>query len=85
MHMYDMVKIDNIVFENAGGGGAFKAPPPRIVSCPDLIGLKEFIDYYKERNTTVFVTFLDDSKAFDKLIYSCYFRNYWTWGFLLLS
>ena len=29
MHMYDMVKIDTIVFEIiGGGGGAFKAPPP---------------------------------------------------------
>ena len=27
IHMYDMVKIDKIVFENIGGG-AFKAPPP---------------------------------------------------------
>ena len=27
-HMYDMVKIDTIVFEIVGGGGAFKAPPP---------------------------------------------------------
>ena len=28
MHMYDMVKIDTIVFEIVGGGGAFKDPPP---------------------------------------------------------
>ena len=28
MHMYDMVKIDTIVFEIVGGGAAFKAPPP---------------------------------------------------------
>ena len=28
MHMYDMVKIDTIVFEIVWGGGAFKAPPP---------------------------------------------------------
>ena len=29
IHMYDMVKIDIIVFEIVGGGGgAFKAPPP---------------------------------------------------------
>ena len=28
MHMYDMVKIDTIVFEIVGGGVAFKAPPP---------------------------------------------------------
>ena len=32
MHMYDMVKIDTLVFEIVGGG-AFKSPPPRIVSC----------------------------------------------------
>ena len=32
--------------------------------------LKEFIDHYKQRGTTVFVTFLDASKAFDKI-------NYW--------
>ena len=32
MHMYDMVKIDTIVFEIGGGGGLLK-PPPRIVSC----------------------------------------------------
>ena len=32
--------------------------------------LIEFIDYYKKRNTTVFVTFLDASKAFDRV-------NYW--------
>ena len=32
--------------------------------------LKEFINYYKQRSTTVFVTFLDASKAFDKI-------NYW--------
>ena len=31
IHMYDMVKIDPIVFEIVGG--AFKAPPPRIVNC----------------------------------------------------
>ena len=30
----------------------------------------EYIEYYKNRGTTVFVTFLDASKAFDKL-------NYW--------
>ena len=32
--------------------------------------LKEFIDYYKQRSTSVFVTFLDASKTFDKI-------NYW--------
>ena len=34
MHMYDMVKIDTIIFEIVGGGGAFNPPPPtQIVSC----------------------------------------------------
>ena len=32
IHMYDMVKIETIVFEIVGRG-AFKAPPPWIVSC----------------------------------------------------
>ena len=32
--------------------------------------LKEYIEYYKSRRTIVFVTFLDVSKAFDRL-------NYW--------
>ena len=31
--------------------------------------LKEFIDHYKCRGTTVYVTFLDSSKAFDRLNY----------------
>ena len=31
MHMYDMVKIDTIVFEIVGVG--LLKPPPRIVSC----------------------------------------------------
>ena len=39
IHMYDMVKIDTIVFEIVGGG-AFKAPPPP----PDRIGLSQI--YY---------------------------------------
>ena len=29
--------------------------------------LKEYIEFYKRRNTTVFVTFLDASKAFDRI------------------
>ena len=29
--------------------------------------LKEFIDYYKTRGTTVYVTFLDSSKTFDRI------------------
>ena len=28
MHMYDMVKIDTIVFEIVGGGGRLLKPPP---------------------------------------------------------
>ena len=32
MHMNDMVTIDTIVFKIVGEGGAFKAPPPRIVN-----------------------------------------------------
>ena len=35
-----------------------------------IYSLLEFIDYYKKRNTTVFVTILDASKAFDRV-------NYW--------
>ena len=33
-----------------------------------IYALKEFIEYYKNRGTTVYVTFLDASKAFDKLL-----------------
>ena len=35
-----------------------------------IYSLLEFIDFYKKRNTTVFVIFLDASKAFDRV-------NYW--------
>ena len=28
MHIYDMVKIDTVVFEIVGGGGGVKAQPP---------------------------------------------------------
>ena len=31
--------------------------------------LKEYIEYHKNRGTTVYVTFLDASKAFDRLTY----------------
>ena len=40
-------------------------PKHRIELC--IYTLKEFIDYYKHRSTNVFVTFLDASKAFDKI------------------
>ena len=32
-----------------------------------IYSLLEFIDFYKKRNTTVFVTFLDASKAFSRV------------------
>ena len=37
--------------------------------------LKEFIDYYKQRGTTIFVTFLDTSKAFDKIDFWLLFQK----------
>ena len=37
--------------------------------------LKEFIDYYKQRSTTIFVTFLDASKAFDKIDFWLLFQK----------
>ena len=35
--------------------------------CIILYALKEFIEHYKSTNTTLFVTFLDASKAFDRI------------------
>ena len=43
--------------------------------------LKEFIDYYKQRSTTVFVTFLGASKAFDKINYWLLFQKLFDKGF----
>ena len=37
--------------------------------------LKEFIDYYKQRGTIIFVTFLDASKAFDKIDFWLLFQK----------
>ena len=38
MHMYDMVKIDTIVFEIVGGvGEAFNAPPPGSLAVTELM------------------------------------------------
>ena len=37
--------------------------------------LKEFSDYYKQRGTTIFVTFLDASKAFDKIDFWLLFQK----------
>ena len=34
----------------------------------DIYVLKEFIEFYEGQNTSVFVTFLHSSKAYDKLI-----------------
>ena len=43
--------------------------------------LKEFIDYYKQRSTTVFVTFLDASNAIDKINYWLLFQKLFDKGF----
>ena len=40
-----------------------------------IYALKEFIEYYKSRNTTVFVTFLDASKAFDRIDHWLLFKK----------
>ena len=37
--------------------------------------LKEFIEYYKQRNTAIFVTFLDASKAFDRIDHKLLFKK----------
>ena len=46
IHMYDMVKIDAIVFEIIGGG-AFKAPPGSLTvwNSPDRIGLNDHFNH----------------------------------------
>ena len=43
--------------------------------------LKEFIDYYKQRSTTVFVIFLDAKKAVDKINYWLLFQKLFDKGF----
>ena len=43
-----------------------------------IYALKEYIEYYKNRNTSVFVTMLDASKAFDRV-------NFWLLFQKLLS
>ena len=43
--------------------------------------LNFFIDYYKQRSTSVFVTFLDASKAFDKINYWLLFQKLFDKGF----
>ena len=47
--------------------------------------LKEFIDCYKHHGTTIFVTFLDASKAFDKINFWLLFQKLITKIFLYLS
>ena len=37
--------------------------------------LREYIELYRKRSTTVFVTFLDASKAFDRLDHWLLFKN----------
>ena len=56
--------------KSEGGGGLLKPPPP-----PDRIGLTEFFEYYKSRSTSVYVAFLDASKAFDKISHWTLFRK----------
>ena len=57
MHMYDMVKIDTIVFEIVGGGGLLKPTPPpppgslAVRNSPDRIGLRGDNMQYHECNT----------------------------------
>ena len=49
--------------------------------------LKEFIEFYRSRNTSVFVTFLDASKAYDKIDHWQLFNkllNIYMYLFLLL-
>ena len=40
-----------------------------------IYALKKFIEHYKSRNTTVFVTFLDASKAFDRIDHWLLFKK----------
>ena len=40
-----------------------------------IYALEEFIEYYKSRNTTVFVTFVDASKAFDRIDHWLLFKK----------
>ena len=40
-----------------------------------LYTLKEILEYYKQRNTTIFVTFLDASKAFDRIDHWLLFKK----------
>ena len=45
--------------------------------------LKEFIEYYKTRRTTMYVTFLDASKAFDPIDHWLLFNKMFKKGVLL--
>ena len=42
-----------------------------------IYALKEYIEYYKNRNTSVFVTMLDASKAFDRVNFWLLFQNFY--------
>ena len=54
-----------------------------VITC--IYTLKEFNDYYTQRSTTVFVTFLEASKAFDQINFWLLFQKLFDMGFLLLS
>ena len=51
------------------GSGHIDPPPP------GWIGLTEFIKYFKSRSTSVYVAFLDASKAFDMISHWTLFRK----------
>ena len=40
-----------------------------------IYALSEFIEYFKSRSTSVYVAFLDSSKAFDKISHWTLFRK----------
>ena len=47
----------------------------KLVQRFNLYSLNEFIEYYKQRNTTIYVTFLDSSKAFDRIDHWLLFKK----------
>ena len=65
IHMYDMVKIDSIVFEIVGGG-LLKPPPGSYrVNCQSLQAkfsqIKMLVDTFAENNTPIQVLCLQDT------------------------
>ena len=64
----------------------------KYITCPNQLGfkkghstdmciyvLKEMIEYFKSRSTSVFVTFLDTSKAYEKTDHWQLLRSYYTY------